>query len=119
MTTDAVLRVRALTTLTGVLRGDATTELPVDSDGWAALLELASTHGLLPAFWVALRDANRIVMPEAVAVALERAAPPGRAVPEVVIRRAYDANADRWSGCATPGSTCWNGSSPPESRPSR
>jgi len=86
---------RALATLTGVLRGDATTEVPVDSDGWAAFLELASAHGLLPAVWVALRDADRMVMPEAVAVALERAAPPGRAVPEVVMRRAYDANVDR------------------------
>lgn len=95
MTVDVVRRAHSLTTLTGVLRGDATTELPVDSDGWAAFLELASAHGLLPAVWVALRDADRMVMPEAVAVALERAAPPGRAVPEVVIRRAYDANVDR------------------------
>ena len=95
MTAPVVRRAHSLTTLTGVLRGDATTELPVGSAGWAAFLELASAHGLLPAVWAALRDADRMVMPEAMAVALERAAPRGRAVPEVVIRRAYDANVDR------------------------
>ncbi|MDQ1432045.1 MAG: hypothetical protein QOF40_2647, partial [Actinomycetota bacterium] len=88
-------RARALATLTGGLRGDATVGLPSGSDDWAAFLELASAHGLLPAVWVALHDNGRVDLPAAMAAALEAEAPPGRAVPEVVIRRAYDRNVAR------------------------
>jgi hypothetical protein len=88
-------RARAFTRLTRVLRGDTTVALPRDTDDWTAFLELASAHGLLPAVWVALRDAGRMDISAALATALEEAAPPGRAVPEVVIRRAYDHNVDR------------------------
>jgi hypothetical protein len=88
-------RTRSLAMLTGVLRGDTTGRLPAGSKDWSAFLELASAHGLLPAVWVALRDDGRVDMPEAMAAALEAAAPPGRAVPEVVIRRAYDRNVAR------------------------
>jgi Uncharacterised nucleotidyltransferase len=94
-TTRLVRRARSLATLTGVLRGDTGVALPTDSGDWSAFLELASAHGLLPAVWVALRDAERVDMTAPVAVALEQASPGGRAVPEVVMRRAYDRNAAR------------------------
>jgi hypothetical protein len=81
MTPSVVRRTRALATLTGVLRGDAAVALPAESDGWAAFLELASAHGLLPAVWVMAQARGRMDVSESLAAALERAAPPGRAVP--------------------------------------
>lgn len=95
MTSHPLLRARALVALTAVLRDEPAAALPDAADPWAAFLELASAHGLLPAVWVALRDAGRVSLPPALAAVLEQAAPPGRAVPEVVIRRAYDRNLDR------------------------
>ena len=95
MTSHPVLRARALGALTAVLRDEPAAALPDAAGPWTAFFELASAHGLLPAVWVALRDAGRVSLSSAVAATLEQTAPPGRAVPEVVIRRAYDRNVGR------------------------
>lgn len=95
MTSPIVRRARALGALTAVLRDDPDAPLPADADGWGAFLELAAEHGLLPAVYVALQPTGRVDLSASVARALELAAPPGRAVPEVVLRRAYDRNAAR------------------------
>jgi hypothetical protein len=88
-------RAHALASLTGVLRRDPVATLPDDADTWAAFLGIAGAHGLLPAVWVAARDSGRLEVPASLARALERAAPPDRTLPELVIRRAYDANVER------------------------
>jgi hypothetical protein len=88
-------RAHALASLTGVLRGDPAATLPDDADTWAAFLGIAGAHGLLPAVWVAARGTGRLEVPASLARELERAAPPGRTVPELVIRRAYHANVER------------------------
>ena len=95
MTLALVRRARALTALAATLRGD-TRGAPSDAEGWGAFLELASAHELLPAVWVA-QAARRPSRPcrSTLAAALEQAAPEGRAVPEAVLRRAYDRNAHR------------------------
>jgi len=95
MNTAVARRTRALRELTTVLRGDPGAPVPDDAPGWAAFLELASVHGLLPAVWAALRASGRVTIPDAVLDALERAAPSGRVVPEVVLRRAYAENTVR------------------------
>jgi hypothetical protein len=89
-----VRRAHALTGVTAALRGEAGA-LPDDPDGWSAFLELAATHELLPAVWVRQHDAGRLTMAAPLAAALEREAPEGLAVPEAVLRRAYDRSASR------------------------
>ena len=95
MIPSAVLRARALAMLAAVLRGEPDAPLPGDAGGWGAFLELAAEHALLPAVYVALRPSGRVDVPAPVARALELAVPAGRAVPEVVLRRAYDHNVAR------------------------
>src|SRR5215207_1630647 len=90
----ALRRGHALTAVTAALRGEAHT-LPEDPEGWSAFLELAAAHELLPAVWVRQNDAGRLTMPSPLAAALERKAPEGLAVPEAVLRRAYDRNLER------------------------
>ena len=94
MTVAAVRRARALASVTAALRGEVGA-LPDDPDGWSAFLELAAAHELLPAVWVRQHDAGALTMPSPLAAALEREAPPGRAVPEAVVRRAYDRTSRR------------------------
>jgi hypothetical protein len=100
MTAAFARRARALDRLTAALRGERGV-LPDDShgpdgpEGWSDLLALAAAHELLPALWVRQRDAGELTMPAALAATLEREAPAGRAVPEAVVRRAYDRQADR------------------------
>jgi len=94
MTLAPVRRARALTAVTAALRGDAGV-LPDDPDGWSAFLELASAHELLPAVWACQERAGRLTMPSHLAAALEREAPEGLAVPEALLRRAYDRNVAR------------------------
>ncbi|HEX5587321.1 MAG TPA: nucleotidyltransferase family protein, partial [Acidimicrobiia bacterium] len=95
MTSDASRRRTALVTLTAILRCDPAAPWPDDPDGWVALLDLAAAHALVPALWSAWVAAGRPVLPEAAAAAVERTAPSGRGVPEIVLRRAYAANAAR------------------------
>jgi Uncharacterised nucleotidyltransferase len=92
--TAAVRRAHALTAVTAALRGEPGA-LPEDPERWSAFLELAVAHELLPAIWVRQHDAGRLTMPSPLAAALERAAPAGLAVPEAVMRRAYDRNVGR------------------------
>lgn len=94
MTAAVVRRARAFTALTAALRGDPDA-LPDDPDRWSAFLELAAVHELLPAVWVQQQGRGRLTLPSSLAVALEREVPVGLAVPEAVIRRAYDRNRDR------------------------
>jgi hypothetical protein len=84
----------ALRALTGALRGDASA-LPTSDADWDAFFTLAAAHDLLPAVWSAQWHAGRLTVSAAVAEVLEREAPTGRAVPEVVLRRAHDRNAAR------------------------
>ena len=95
MIPSAVLRARALAMLAAVLREEPDAPLPGDAGGWGAFLDLAAEHALLPAVYVALRPSGRVDVPAPVARALELAVPAGRAVPEVVLRRAYDHNVAR------------------------
>jgi hypothetical protein len=94
MTVAAVRRARALTAITAALRGERGV-LPGDADAWSAFLELAAAHELLPAVWVRQHDVGELTMPSQLAAALEREAPSGRAVPEAVLRGAYDRQARR------------------------
>jgi hypothetical protein len=94
VTLAAVRRAHALTSVTAALRGEVGA-LPDDPDGWTAFLELASAHELLPAVWAAQASAGAVTMPSPLAAALEREAPEGLAVPEALLRRAYDRNAAR------------------------
>jgi hypothetical protein len=87
-------RAHALAAVTAALRGE-TGALPDDADGWSRFLELAAAHELLPAVWVRQHEAGALTMPSPRAAALEREAPAGRAVPEAVVRRAYDRNVTR------------------------
>ena len=88
-------RLRALDTLTGVLRGDPCVPVPEQADEWESFLALAAEHDLLPAVWSAWCAAGRRVVPAEVGVGPERSTPLGRLVPEVLLRRAYEANAAR------------------------
>ena len=88
-------RARALSALAAVLRGEPDAPLPGEADGWSAFLELAAAHGLLPAAYAALRPTGRVDVPESLARALDASGPQGRVVPELVLRRAYDRNAER------------------------
>ncbi len=94
MTLAVVRRARALAAVAAALRGE-TGVLPTDAVGWSAFLELAGVHDVLPAVWVGQSRAGVLTMPSTLAVALEREAPPGLAVPEAVLRRAHDRNAAR------------------------
>jgi hypothetical protein len=94
MTVPLLRRVHALTSLTAALRGDADA-LPAEPDDWRAFLELGSAHEVLPAVWVARRRRGDLELPSSVARAMELAAPDDRAVPEAVLRRAFDRNAER------------------------
>jgi hypothetical protein len=97
MTAAFTRRARALDRLTAALRGERGV-LPDVSDGpdaWSDLLALAAAHELLPALWVRQHEAGELTMPAALAATLEREAPAGRAVPEAVVRRAYDRQAAR------------------------
>lgn len=94
MTLAAVRRAHALTAVTAALRGERGV-LPEDPESWTAFLELAAAHELLPAVWVRQRDAGGLTMPPALAAVLEHEAPEGRAVPEAVVRRAYDRQVPR------------------------
>jgi hypothetical protein len=94
MTNAIVRRARALTAVIAALRGDVA-GLPDDAAGWDAFFRLAAAHDLLPAVWVSQHDAGAFTMPSALAATLERSAPAGRAVPEAVVRRAYDRNVAR------------------------
>jgi hypothetical protein len=94
MTVAVVRRAHALTSLTAALRGEPGA-LPDDAEGWTAFLALAAAHELLPAVWVRQRDAGALTMPSPLAAALEREAPAGLAVPEAVVRRAYDRQVGR------------------------
>ncbi|HEY3673795.1 MAG TPA: nucleotidyltransferase family protein [Acidimicrobiia bacterium] len=94
MTVAVVRRARALTAVTAALRGDVGV-LPDDPDGWSAFLELASAHELLPAVWVSQAGVGQLTMPSPLAAALERETPDGLAVPEALLRRAYDRNEAR------------------------
>jgi hypothetical protein len=96
MTLAFARRRHALAAVTAALRGEPGA-LPSDTDAdlWAAFLDLAAAHELLPAVWVAQQDTGRLTMPSAVAATLERETPAGRTVPEAVVRVAYDRNASR------------------------
>ncbi|MET0628604.1 MAG: nucleotidyltransferase family protein [Acidimicrobiia bacterium] len=93
--TTAGQRLAALDTLTAILRQESAAPWPEHPDAWEALLDLAAHHALLPAVWSAWRATGRPVLPDDAARALERFAPLGRGVPEIVLRRAYESSAAR------------------------
>jgi hypothetical protein len=100
MTAAFARRSHALERLTAALRGErgalpAHPAGPDGPEGWSDLLALAAAHELLPALWVRQRDAGELTMAAPLAATLEREAPAGRAVPEAVVRRAYDRQAER------------------------
>ncbi len=70
--------------------------MPAATAEWEAVLSLASEHLLMPAPWVELRDAGRVapVSPEVLDV-VARLTGEGRDAPELVLQRAYEANARR------------------------
>lgn len=86
-------RLRALDTLTGVLRGDPGVDLPERAEEWEPFLAVAVEHDLLPAVWSAWSVGPRRAAPAG--AGSERSTPLGRLVPEVLLRRAYLANAAR------------------------
>jgi hypothetical protein len=103
MTAAFTRRARALDRLTAALRGERgvlpdvsdVSDVSDGPDAWSDLLALAAAHELLPALWVRQHEAGELTMPAALAATLEREAPAGRAVPEAVVRRAYDRQAER------------------------
>jgi hypothetical protein len=94
MSVAVLRRAHALGAVTAALRGDDHA-LPATPDDWSAFLELAATHELLPAVWVARQRVGDLTVPASVARVLELATPTDRAVPEAVIRGAFDRNRER------------------------
>jgi hypothetical protein len=70
--------------------------VPSDPREWEALLRLAAAHALLPALWVALRVAGVVApVPRDARDLIEQRLGEDHDAPELLLQRAYEANADR------------------------
>jgi len=94
--TAGALRIRTLDRLAGLLSGDRGTPLPDDEEAWTPLLTLAARHWLLPALWVAIRDADRVrALPDGVLAAIDTRVGRGRGAALLTLQRAYNDNVRR------------------------